>query len=217
MEKLTKLAWDRVFKKEGKFFLKPEKDVRKVAKFFEKERVKKILDLGCGSGRHLVYLAKHGFDVYGIDIAKYGIKIAKDWLKKEGLKSHLKVGDMHKKLPYKDNFFDAIIGIGTLNHGKIKEIRRTIDEVRRILKPGGLIFITVNKERPQKYIPKEKLYGIKYIAPRTYIILGGVERGTPHYRFHKRTLFKEFKDFEILNFIIDKKQWHYCLLGKLKK
>jgi ubiquinone/menaquinone biosynthesis C-methylase UbiE len=217
MEKFTKLGWDKAFKEKGKIFVKPQRDISKIAKCFKKAGVKKILDLGCGSGRHLVYLAKRGFDAYGIDIARHGIKIARDWLKKEGLKSHLKVGDMHKNLPYKDNFFDAIISIGTLNHGKIKEIRRTINEVRRILKPGGLIFITVNKERPKKYIPKEKLYGIQYIAPRTYIILGGVERGTPHYRFHKRTLLKEFKDFEILNFIIDKKQWYYCLFGKLKK
>jgi 2-polyprenyl-3-methyl-5-hydroxy-6-metoxy-1,4-benzoquinol methylase len=46
--------------------------------------------LGCGSGRHVVYLAKNGFEVYGIDIAKSGIKIAKEWLKDEKLKANLK-------------------------------------------------------------------------------------------------------------------------------
>ena len=216
MEKLTKLAWDRVFKKEGKFFLKPEKDVRKVAKFFEKERVKKILDLGCGSGRHLIFLAKRGFDAYGIDIARHGIKIAKDWLKKERLKANLKVGDIYKKLPYKNNFFDAIISIKTLHHGKIGEIRKLIKEMQRILKLDGLIFITVRKEVAKKYIPKEKLFGIKYIEPRTYVILGGPDMGMPHYRFNKKILIKEFENFKVIDLRIEPESY-YCLLGKLKR
>lgn len=215
MEKLTKLAWDRIFKKEGKFFIKPEKDVQKVAKFFKKRGIKKVLDLGCGSGRHLVYLAKQGFDAYGIDIAKHGIEIARNWLKKEGLRANLKIGDIYKKLPYKNDFFDAIISIKTLHHGKIGDIRKLIKEMKRILNPEGLIFVTVHKMLPKKKIPKEKLYGIEYIAPRTYIILGGPEKGTPHYNFNKKIVKREFKDFKFLDFWVD--PGHYYLLGKLRK
>jgi len=187
-----------------------------IVKFFKKNGVKRVLDLGCGSGRHVVYLAKHGFEVYGIDIAKSGIKIAKNWLKKEGLKANLKVGDIYKKLPYKDNFFDAIISIRVLYHGRIEWIRRCIKEMKRVLKPNGFIFVTIRKHVAKKKIPKEKLYGIKLIAPRTYIILGGPERGMPHYRFKKKILFKEFRDFKILDFWIDSENY-YCLLGQLRK
>ena len=213
--KLTKLGCDRAFKEKGKIFIKPEKEVKKIAKFFKKAKVKKILDLGCGSGRHLVYLAKQGFEVWGIDISKYGIKIAKDWLKKERLKAHLSVGDFYKKLPYKDNFFDAIISIVALHHGKIQDIRKLIKEIKRILKPKGLIFVTLHKKLPKKKIPKERLFGIKYIAPRTYIILGGIEKGVPHYHFNKKIIKKEFKDFKFLD--LWSELGHYCLLGKLKK
>lgn len=170
--------------------------------------------MGCGSGRHLVYLAKRGFEVWGIDIAKHGIKIARDWIKKEGLKAHLKVGDMHKKLPYRDNFFDAIISIVALHHGKIENIRKLIKEMKRILKPGGLIFITAHKKLPKKKIPKDKLFGIKYIAPKTYVILGGPEKGGIHYNFNEKILKKEFKDFEFLKLWLE--PGHFCLLGKLK-
>ncbi len=76
--------------------------------------------MGCGSERHIVYLAKNDSEVYGIEIAKSGIKIAKEWFKEEGLKANLKVGDIYKKLTYKDDFFDAIVCIRTLNHGKIE-------------------------------------------------------------------------------------------------
>ena len=215
MAKLTKLAWDKVFKKEGKFFIKPEKCVQKAVKFFKKERVRKVLDLGCGSGRHLVYLAKKGFDVYGIDISKHGIKIARNWLKKEGLRANLKVGDFYKKLPYRNNFFDAIISIAALHHGKIRNIRKLIKEMKRILKPKGLIFVTLHKKLPKKKIPKEKLFGIKYIAPRTYVILGGPEKGGIHFNFNKKILKKEFKDFKFLKLWLE--PGHYCLLGKIKK
>jgi ubiquinone/menaquinone biosynthesis C-methylase UbiE len=215
MLRLTKLVWDRAFEKEGKIFEKPEKEVVKIVKFFKKEGVKKILDLGCGSGRHLIYLSKQRFDVYGIDISKYGIKIARNWLKRENLKSHLKIGDFYKRLPYKDNFFDAIISIAALHHGKIGEIRKLIKEMKRILKPGGLIFVTLHKKLPKKKIPKERLFGIKYIAPRTYVILGGPEKGGIHYNFNKKIIKKEFRDFEFLKLWL--KPGHYWLLGKLKK
>jgi Xaa-Pro aminopeptidase len=48
------------------------------------------------------------------------------------------------------------------------------------------------------------------------IILGGSEKGIPHYRFNKKILLKEFKDFKILDFWIDSENY-YCLLGQLKK
>jgi len=213
--KFTKLGWDRVFKKEGKIFIRPHKDMARIIKFFKKQGVRKVLDLGCGSGRHTVYLSKRGFNVYGLDIAIHGIKITKDWLKKEGLKADLKVSDIYKKLPYKDNFFDAMVSIKTLHHGKIKDIRKLIKEIKRILKPEGLIFITGHRKPPKKKIPKEKLYGIKYIAPRTYATLAGPEKGMPHYIFNKKILKKEFSDFKILDLWIDDKG-DYCLLGKLK-
>jgi len=216
MVKLRKNAWNEVFKKDGIIFTKPQKSIYRIVRFFNKNRVKRVLDLGCGSGRHLVYLAKHGFDVYGIDIAEEGIKIARNWLTKEGLRAHLKVGDIYKKLPYKDNFFDAIICIRTLNHGKIEWIRRCIREMERILKPKGLIFLTVRKHVSKKHIPKEKLYGIKWIAPRTYIILDGPEKGLPHYRFNKKILLKEFKNFKILDLGVDAEGYYY-LLGQIKK
>jgi len=81
--------WDKIFKQKGKVFIRVEKDIPKIAQLFKRRSIKKVLDLGCGSGRHLVYLAKHDFEVYGIDIAPAGIKIAKDWLKKEKLRAKL--------------------------------------------------------------------------------------------------------------------------------
>ena len=118
--------WNEEFKKYGKIFNTPQPELIEVAEIFKKAGVNRVLDLGCGSGRHVVYLAKKGFEVYGIDIAEEGILLTEKWLKEERLKANLKVGNIYKKLPYPDNFFEAIISTQALHHGSIESIRKTI-------------------------------------------------------------------------------------------
>ena len=208
--------WDKIFKQRGKVFTKPQEDLPRIVKLFKKKNVKKILDLGCGSGRHIVYLAKRSFEVYGIDIASKGIKITKDWLKREKLKANLRVSNIYKKLPYPNNFFDALVSTQALHHNKISNIRKLIKEIERVLKPGGLIFITVSKRGSKKDIPKEKLWKLKFIAPRTFIPLSHDEKGLIHYWFNKRLLRKEFKNFKIHDIWIESEGRHYCLFGEFK-
>lgn len=215
--------WNKIFKERGKVFLKPQEDMSGVTKEFKKHKLKRILDLGCGTGRHSVYLAKKGFDVYGIDIAEEGIKQARQWLKGEGLNANLKIGSIYEKLPYKNDFFDAVISTYTIHHQKIENIRKTIQEIERILKPGGFIFINVRRRKFRKFYPAGKIiekYGkqktdYKVIAPNTYVPVSGGEKGLIHYLFNKKTIKQEFKNFE-LKIWVDKKARHYCFLGELK-
>lgn len=217
--------WDKAFKERGKIFLSIQEDVPKIVRELKKNKVKRILDHGSGSGRHIVYLAKRGFDMYGFDISESGIKISKDWLKKEKLDAKFKIGSIYKKLPYQDNFFDAIISTNTIHHEKIENIRKMILEIKRILKPGGLIFITVRKRKLRKSYPKFTIirkYGkqktnYKIIAPRTYMPTDSAEKGLLHYLFNKRLIRKEFNNFKINNIWVDSNRMHYCFLGKLKK
>jgi ubiquinone/menaquinone biosynthesis C-methylase UbiE len=211
--------WDKIFRRQGKVFLEPQEDIPKIVKLFREKGAKKILDLGCGSGRHTVYLAERGFEVYGIDIAPKGIKITKGWLKKEKLKANLKIGDIYKKLPYPNHFFDALISTQTLHHNRINHIRKLIKEIERVLQPRGLIFITVSRKRSKRelQIPQERLWKSKMIAPRTIVPLSHDEKGLIHYRFNKKLLRKEFKNFKIDNLWVESKGEHYCLLAELKK
>ncbi|MEK7072021.1 MAG: class I SAM-dependent methyltransferase, partial [Patescibacteria group bacterium] len=55
----------------------------------------------------------------------------------------MKVGDIFSPLPYNDNYFDAIVSVQVLQHGKEKDIKKSLKEVVRVLKPNGLIFITL--------------------------------------------------------------------------
>jgi SAM-dependent methyltransferase len=203
-------TWDDAYKKLGEVRTSIQEDIPRIVKLFKKNRVRSVLDLGCGSGRHLIHLAKNGFDVYGIDNSKHGINVAKKWLKKENLKVKLRLGNIYKKLPYRNDFFDGIISTQTLHHGKIENIRNLIKEMKRVLKPKGLIFVTVLKPFPRNQII--------LVAPRTYVNVGGpYDKEMPHYKFNKNLLRNEFRDFKILDLWVEKSNRHYCLLGKLKE
>ncbi len=56
------------------------------------ENVKKVLDIGFGLGRHLVFFAKEGFDTYGIEITQSGFDHCKEWLEVEGLDADICIG-----------------------------------------------------------------------------------------------------------------------------
>lgn len=172
-------------------------------------------------------MAKLRFEVYGIDISPKGIEITKEWLKREKLKAKLEIGDIYKKLPYENNFFDAIISTRTLHHNKLEKIRKLIKEIKRILKPKGLIFITVRKAFGVKGWRKGKIVIHKYkinrkikrtrykvIGPRICTPIEGGEKGLIHFCFNKKLIKKEFRNFKI------PKIWttggEYCFLGELK-
>lgn len=217
--------WNKIFLKHKWVFFEPDKEIEEIKELFQKHNVKKILDLGCGSGRHIIYLAKNNFDVYGIDIAEAGIKLTKEWLEKENLKANLKIGSIYKKLPYPNNFFDAVISTRAIHHERIEKIRKAIHEVERILKPGGLVFVTVRKRKFRRFYPKHSIiekYGkqetrYEVIGPRIYIPIDGGEKGLVHYLFNKELIRKEFHNFINNRIWIDSEKRHYCFYGELKK
>ena len=204
-----KEAWNNVFEKHGEVLFAPQEDMPRIAIEFEKKGIKRVLDLGCGSGRHSIFLAEHGFDVCGIDASPEGIKIAGKKLGEKKLEADLKVGDIYEKLPYPDGSFGAIVSTRAMHHNTIEKIRELIKEMERILAPGGMVFITVPKRNDGR--------DEKEIAPDTFVPLSGEEKGLTHYYFNEATLRKEFGDFSITDIWEESKGGHYCLLGELKK
>jgi len=99
----------------------------------------KILDLGCGNGRMLEFFNGKNINYSGVDNSEGLIKIARD--KHPGI--DFQVADA-LKLPFPDNCFDKIISIAVLHHIPSSGFRRQfIKEAKRVLKPGGLLIITV--------------------------------------------------------------------------
>lgn len=213
--------WEKIYKREGlnyKYYniLKPHEDIHLVAKIFRKHKVKKILDLGCGAGRQLLFLAKKGFDVDGIDISKSGIDILRTHLKRQKLKAQLRVGDVFKKLPYSNNFFDAVISIQVLQHSRLKGIMKSTKEINRVLKPGGLVFITLCGRTSKGKVRYCLVKTAKKIGKRIFVPTMGNEKGLVHYIYSKQTLKRHYKDFKILKLWKDSKHY-YCFIARKKR
>ena len=128
----------------------------------------KILDLGCGNGRHLIPFTKKGFDCYGIDFSKNMINNSKESFKKNNLKATFKQGTL-TKIPFKDNNFDYIICLASFHHLNKKEQSTSLKEIKRVLKPNGKLFIAVwNKWQP-RFIFKSKEQMIPWkVKDKTY-------------------------------------------------
>ena len=105
----------------------------------EKRKKIKLLEVGCGSGANLWMIAKEGFDAYGIDIAPTSIDLCKKMLRYWGVKAHVQTGNM-RKLPFNDNFFDAVADVLSVEHTDLKGHTEAYREIFRCLKKGGRFF-----------------------------------------------------------------------------
>ncbi|QBD81163.1 class I SAM-dependent methyltransferase [Ktedonosporobacter rubrisoli] len=195
--------WNAIFASQGLVFVEPHEDMPQLAEQISQGNAHTLLDLGCGSGRHVLYFGERGFDMYGIDSAPAGLAITRQRLEEAGLTAHLVQSDIFDALPFPDAFFDAILSVQVIHHARLAQIAALIDEMARILKVGGHIFVTV---------PQLQNQGTQFaqIEPGTYIPLDGIEAGLPHHYFTPEELRTLFKAFSILDIHLDRHQ-HYCL------
>ncbi len=93
-----------------------------------------MLEIGFGSGVLLPELSRRSNRLFGIDIHESILKVG-EMLVNENIKTPLIRGDV-LHLPYKDNSFDCVISIATLEH--IKDLPKAVFEIKRILKKEGI-------------------------------------------------------------------------------
>lgn len=117
---------------------------------FKRNGEEKILDLGCGAGRHIYFMASENIDSYGCDISREGIEYTREILEMNNFKATLDVASIDK-LPYKDNFFDGLISCGVLYYCKITEIKKAVSEIYRVLKPGAKALILVRNIKDYRF------------------------------------------------------------------
>jgi SAM-dependent methyltransferase len=120
----------------------PEELVRFVAwRYYQRQNRQdvRLLDLGCGLGTGVWFFSREGFHAVGIDGSPSAIARLKDRLTREGLTADLHVGDVVTSLPvlFPEASFDAVVDITCLCCLPSAEARRTIEQVARVLKPGG--------------------------------------------------------------------------------
>lgn len=102
---------------------------------------KTILDCGAGGSMPPLGLFKsHGFNTTGIELDTKAIHEADLFSKEHGIDLNIQEGDM-TALPFADDTFDFVYSYNSIFHMKKVEIAKSIQELKRVLKPGGLMFV----------------------------------------------------------------------------
>ncbi|NLT07371.1 MAG: class I SAM-dependent methyltransferase [Solirubrobacterales bacterium] len=116
----------------------------------------RVLDIGCGGGSGTARLAETARTVTGVDVSPARIAEA---LAAHGSSARFLEGDM-RRLPLDDDSFDVAVCFEALTH--VAEVERVLDELRRVLRPGGTLLASA--PNPAAYPPGNPLQ-LAEIAP----------------------------------------------------
>jgi ubiquinone/menaquinone biosynthesis C-methylase UbiE len=134
----------------------PSKCAQMAERIFSEKQYQIVLDLGCGTGRDSLKLAENGIQVFGLDAAHSGLLLAQKRAKVFNLNTFWAASDS-RLLPFVDSFFDGVYCFGLLHEfvGETSEndVDRTINEIRRVLKPSGAAIIAAAAGDPELGLP----------------------------------------------------------------
>jgi ubiquinone/menaquinone biosynthesis C-methylase UbiE len=206
MEKDYRLMWDDFAQKKSTKYLKEKFDPGDVVGFKNLLREKTLLalldpkineyllDIGCASGRQCFILADKCRKVIGTDISK--IFVEKAWEHSNRIKSNnvfLLVSDI-ENIPFPSNYFDKVLCSEVFEH--ILRPKKAIEEIFRVLKPGGILVISTPNMNGEGTLWKrfKRIITGKKFSPLKEISMKGIEtHGDAHLR--------EFSYVKLRNFL----------------
>jgi 2-polyprenyl-3-methyl-5-hydroxy-6-metoxy-1,4-benzoquinol methylase len=107
---------------------------------FDSLRTKDVLEIGVGNGSHAQLLAEHARSFTGIDLTEYAVKSTSERMRVFGLAGTVAQMDA-EQMQFPDNSFDLVWSWGVIHHSA--NTRRIIEEMHRVLRPGGEAFVMV--------------------------------------------------------------------------
>lgn len=148
--------WDASYKRKDNFLFFPNEEIIRFCSKFVAKRTgiteitpvfpnssNRLLDLGCGIGRHIIFFSSMGMDAYEIDLSEEAVATAKKWAQNEKITNaseKIIQGDSSNQLPWENEFFNYVISHGVLDSMPFVQAKHTIEEVGRVLSPGGMIY-----------------------------------------------------------------------------
>lgn len=160
----------------------------------------KILDWGCGPGRvirHFPEVVGNGCSFFGTDYNASSI----EWCRQNLPGIDFNLNSLEPDLPYDDNFFDAIYGISIFTHLSEPMHYAWMEELYRILKPGGVMYLTTQGE---KFRVKLTVQEQQQFNRGQLVVRGQVKEGHRTYSaFHPRQFMEKlFARMEILEHVV---------------
>lgn len=209
-------------KENNSIWLSPSEESYYVVQRWKEKGYKRILDFGCGLGRHSVLFAKEGYCVNAFDLSVEATEYLKYWAEEEQLSIEVKVADM-QNLPYPDDSFDAVFAYHVISHTDTLGIRQILGEISRILKPGGELYMTLCSKETWSF----KDAGYPKLDNNTVIkTVDGPEKDIPHFYVNLDDIIELLPNFEIVRirhtddcYFAKHRQnsKHFFILAKLKE
>lgn len=146
-------------------YMAAHKRFDKLLKKFLTKGDRRILEIGCAGGKQLVYFNKEfGYEPYGIDYSEEGCKVARENLRSQNICGQVICEDVLNTSLNKE--FDIVYSMGLIEHFFNPE--KIIDKHIELLKPGGILIITVPNLKGSLYYTLRKLLGGETELSRTH-------------------------------------------------
>ncbi|NLO72892.1 MAG: class I SAM-dependent methyltransferase [candidate division WS1 bacterium] len=156
----------------------------------------RLLDLGCGEGRHAIAGAGLGFRVTGVDFEPGALQRARKAARAEGVRVTFRQADV-RALPFPAGAFDAVLDYGCLHHQRQADWPAYRASLCQVLKPGGYYLLSVFSPRFRLFAGSQRSWHIAHGAYRRCFTLEELV-----------SMFKS--DFEILELVEERPKglWH---------
>lgn len=207
------LDWDvRWQSDEGRAdWIAAEGFVSETIPLLKKRHVRSVLDLGCGVGRHALLLAREGFSVHAVDASPTAMDFVLRQAEEQQLHIQLKMSEM-TELPYASETFDYLLAWNVIYHGDLPVVQRSLSEILRVLKPGGIFQGTMLSKRNSEISTGRR------IAKDTYVNADCFEKRHPHFYCNGAELIAMLGGFEPLT-IMDREHsrpgsYHWHILAE---
>lgn len=157
-------------------WLIPSEESYYYAEKWRRENKRRLLDLGCGLGRHSIFFHEKGFNVSACDLSEYGVEHLRRWQKENNISFPTAICDM-KNLPFNDNSFDCIYAYHVLSHTDTEGFKQVLSEIHRVLSAGGEIFFDLCSKDSWSFTKSD----YPKIDDNSLRFIGGIEDGIPHF------------------------------------
>ena len=130
---------------------------------------RRLLDLGCGEGRHCLLAARMGFRPTGVDYEPLAIRRAQALARQAGLADRIQwaVADIFA-LPFAPDSWDVVLDYGCLHHQKKSDWPRYQAAIRAMLKPQGYFLLSVFSPRFRVFGPQQRPWHLAHGAYRRF-------------------------------------------------
>lgn len=154
-----------------------------------------VLDIGCGRGRHSLYLAEMGFKVTATDLSSDGIAQLNERSRKMSLEGNITtlVCDM-LDLRFDKGQFDCVLAFHSVFHTDYRGLKKIVNNITDFLNDSGSLYITFNSKSNRAYSDPVN----KRIDEYTIIKTQGFEKGIPHTHLEYKDIIDLLSGYKIL-------------------